>query len=285
MIFLFRNPGWCLLLCLLPIHVIADVQITYKDSQNGVGKITLSKKKARFTLGDEIYVIADYKKAEASIISKTTKQAQLLSIRKEDNSYGKNSNVVAIEKGKGPRIDDYKTTEYELQINNRYCATVYTSTKLGKYKRVKKLIEFLSASPQIAPVLLPSLSAGFNCSIYFWHSKDSFKKIGMPLKLSYSDQVFFEATKIKTKKKVKSSYYKIPKNYQITDQRSLATQKESSGEIITERTNAVNDDIEETGNEDQDEEISSTKDLKEKAKKKTDEKKKELKEKLESLFD
>ncbi|MCP4430997.1 MAG: DUF4412 domain-containing protein [Gammaproteobacteria bacterium] len=225
-----------ILLFLLSLAVQADTQITIKDSDGIVSKISSNGKKARMDdKGDVSYAIAHYKSGDFFVVNPDRKEVMSMDMNampEQGNAVGAASEVVINleKKGKGPKIAGYKTKEYELTANDQYCGTIFGSKKLLKKKGVSALFEFINnmrrQSMKMTAAFVGSIDV---CEQAMDNLSLSFKKTGAPMRiLDARGDIESEVIKVKTKKKLKASYYDIPADYavvSVADQMDAANQQ------------------------------------------------------------
>ena len=279
-----------LLFCLFTNSAIADVQLTIKNAAGIEGKVSFSKKRARLNSGlkNNSYLLLHYSKEEITLVDSTRKQAAKGYLGNIQNASNTDHLVVSLEKkGKGPKIEGYKTKEYLVKLNENPCGTVFLAKKLLKKKEVKRYLGMIEKMPPQSHYALSQYNgmAG-DCMVLGNKLAALYSKKGFPLKtLNTRGDVVSEVIKVKAKKDIKSSYYKIPDGYQVAEGTAQKSRQQARGEEKTDDAldsdNDITDDI-----EDAEENLASADDdLKKKLKEKRDKKKEKLKEKLNSLFD
>ena len=282
-------PGFLSFVLLLSAYfnnAIADVQLTFKNAIDLKSKISFSKKRARMDHAiNGSYMLFKYSGEEISVVDPTNKVAQKGVIDGiNDNANTAHLKIKLEKKGKGPKIAGYKTREFMINFNGISCGTVFLAKKLLKKKEVKKFLSMVEKIPAQAQYALAQYNAmPSDCWVKGQELAKLYSENGFPLKtLNSRGDLLTEVTKVKAKKELKSSYYKIPDEYTVQE----SSQRSRQQARVQSSNNSDVSQSDEAGEDDKDEEeITNAEDVKEKLKEKRDKKKKKLKEKLKNLFD
>ncbi|PCJ85234.1 MAG: hypothetical protein COA54_11830 [Thiotrichaceae bacterium] len=197
--------------------VMAGTVVTMK-SDNEYSKIMTDGKKARMGMGDEGYIIVDYKTQSVKIVDPERKQVMLLSAG--DLPKGGNAPIVKVsinDLGSGPTVAGYKTRKFSYKVNGKSCGIIYGSKDAYKLKGIKELFDAMQTMAQRQQALMGGYAGMIDaCTLGDIKLADHVSTVGVPMRTEENGKIETEIVKIQLNVSLPANTFTVPASYETT---------------------------------------------------------------------
>ncbi|MGV6859122.1 MAG: hypothetical protein ACWA5X_09120 [bacterium] len=206
--------------------VNADTVVTVNEGGGHTSKVSIKGDWVRIGgEGRQEYMIGDLKNGVMYAVVPAEKQImELKGNGKKTAALGMKAELK--KRGDGPKIAEYSTVEYELLANGQSCGKTYISSKAGKIKDVKKLLQVMDKlNPEsIMPEGMGAMMQGMMspCAKASAETMNEAAALGMPLKtLNASGGVENEVVSINESVKLDDKLFELPEGYKRSTPESM----------------------------------------------------------------
>ena len=195
--------------------VMASTIVTMK-SDNEFTDIMTDGSKARMGMGDEGYIIVDYKTSSVKAVDPERKQVMLLSA--DDLPKGGNApkaNVSINDLGPGPTIADYKTRKFSYKVNGKSCGIIYGSKEAYQLKGIKELFNAMQTMAQRQQAMMGGYAGMIDdCTLGDIKMGEHVSRVGVPMRMEENGKVDTEIVKIRLNVALPADTFSVPASYQ-----------------------------------------------------------------------
>ncbi|VAW53983.1 hypothetical protein MNBD_GAMMA05-1624 [hydrothermal vent metagenome] len=194
--------------------VVAGTIVTMK-SDNEFSKIMTDGKKARMGMGDDGYIIVDYKTNSVKAVDPKRKQVMLLNT----NNLPKGGNALKVnvsinDLGSGPTIAGYKTRKFSYKVNGKSCGIIYGSKAAYKVKGIKELFDAMQMMVKRQQAIMGGYVGMIDaCTLGDTKIGEHVAKVGVPMRMVENGKVDTEIVKIKLNVSLPANTFVVPSSY------------------------------------------------------------------------
>ena len=197
--------------------VMAGTIVTMK-SGNNLSTIITDGKKAKMGMGDEGYIIVDYKTNSVKAVDPQRKQVILLSA----DDFPKSGNAPEInfsinDLGSGPTIAGYSTRKFSYKVNGQSCGIIYGSKKAYEQKGIKELFNAIKTMAQKQQAMMGGFAGMIDpCTLGDIKMSEKVATLGVPMRIEHRGKVETEVVSIKLNASLPANSFDIPSSYKTT---------------------------------------------------------------------
>ena len=195
--------------------VMAGTIVTMK-SGNDTSEIITDGKQARMGMGDEGYIIVDYKTHNVKVVDPGKKQVMLLSVNDMPKGGGKapKVNVQINNLGSGPTIAGYKTRKFSYKVNGKACGFIYGSKDVYELKGIKELFNAVQTMMQRQQDMMGGYAAMLDdCTLGDLKIGMQVSTVGVPMRMEENGKVDNEIINIQLNVSLPANVFSIPASY------------------------------------------------------------------------
>jgi len=193
---------------------MAGTIVTMK-SGNNTSEIIADGKQARMDMGDEGYIIVDYRTHSVKAVDPRQKRVMLLNAN--DMPKGAKPakvNVQINNIGSGPTIAGYKTRKFSYKVNGKACGIIYGSRDAYKLKGIKDLFDAMQTMLQRQQDMMGGYVAMMDvCTLGDLKIGEQVSSVGVPMRMEENGKVDNEIISIKLNVSVPANAFSIPASY------------------------------------------------------------------------
>ena len=200
---------------LLNTSVVVAGTVVIMKSDNEFSEIMTDGKKARMGMGDDGYIIVDYKTNSVKAVDPKRKQVMLMSA--DDMPKGGNApkvNVSINNLGSGPTIAGYKTRKFSYKVNGKSCGIIYGSKDAYKVKGIKELFDAMQTMAQRQQSMMGGYAGMIDaCTLGDIKMGEHVAKVGVPMRMVENGKVDTEIVKIRLNVSLPADTFTVPSSY------------------------------------------------------------------------
>ncbi len=200
---------------LLNTSVAMAGTVVVMKSDNKFSEIMTDGKNARMGMGDEGYIIVDYKTNSMKAVDPKRKQVMLFSAN--DLPKGGNApkvNVSINNLGSGPTIAGYKTRKFSYKVNGKSCGIIYGSKDAYKVEGIKELFDAMQTMAKRQQSMMGGYAGMIDaCTLGDIKIGEHVAKVGVPMRMVENGKVDTEIVKIRLNVSLPADTFVVPSSY------------------------------------------------------------------------
>jgi hypothetical protein len=195
--------------------LMAGTIVTMK-SGNSTSEIITDGKQAKMGMGDEGYIIVDYKTHSVKAVDPRKKRVMLLNANDMPKGGGKapKVNVQINNLGSGPTVAGYKTRKFSYKVNGKACGIIYGSKDVYKLNGIKELFDAMQTMMQRQQDMMGGYAAMIDvCTLGDLKLGEQVSTVGVPMRMEENGKVDNEIISIKLNVSLPANAFSIPASY------------------------------------------------------------------------